>query len=91
MSHQKKEGVELTKETNRDNRRNTRELNHKIRGKNQHSIRDKSISFTGENEGLKNFMYPTEIRDKVQYIEFKEYTNYTIVHAHTNFKHPQTF
>ena len=59
--------------------------NHNNRGDNQRSIQHQSSNFTGADESLKVLLSPTERRDKVQFIEFKESI---VTHVLANSKHP---
>ena len=66
------QGSSETNQGNGYNRRHTRGRNQNSRGNNQQQIQHQSINFTGSNDSLKVFLSPTERRDKVQFIEFKE-------------------
>ena len=49
------------------------------------SIQHQSSNFKGAGDSLKLFLLLTEIRNKVQFIDFKESI---IAHVLANFKHP---
>ena len=79
------QGGSETNQRNGDNQRHTREINHNNRGKNKQSIQQQRSKFTGVDESLKVLLSPTERRDKVQLIDFKELI---ITHVLANFNHP---
>ena len=67
------------------NRFHTRVRNQKNIGDNQRSIKHQGSNFTGANESLRLFLSPTERRDMVQFIKFKELI---ITNILENINHP---
>ena len=74
-----------TDQGNGDNGRHTRGGTQNNRGVNQQSIQHQNSNFIGFDDSLKLLLSPTEIRDKFQFIEFKESI---IGHVLENFNHP---